>query len=248
MNKKFATSGCSVRGRKLNLSASERKARSRRQKQRLKDPGTARRLLEAAAKANSKRTSERNRKNWKDPVYRATKVDQIIKMQPSLTEKKREAKIKYWSDPKKRVEQSRRSKRNWKKPSYKRRFFAGWLPKFASRLKPSKLHSEIKAAMIEAGLTAFKTHVVVGHYCLDEVDEEAKIVVEINGCFWHACPEHTVGKKLPKNVLRRVADDRRRRTYLERRGWTLIEVWEHDWRKNPESTLTQIKRKVTTCG
>jgi DNA mismatch endonuclease (patch repair protein) len=59
-----------------------------------------------------------------------------------------------------------------------------------------------------------------------------KVAVFIDGCFWHACPEHGSqpknnewywSPKLRKNVERdKAADDA-----LTQAGWTVVRLWEH---------------------
>lgn len=60
-----------------------------------------------------------------------------------------------------------------------------------------------------------------------------KIVVFIDGCFWHSCPEHATrpntneewwARKLEGNVLR----DRRIDLQLASRGWMVLRFWEHE--------------------
>lgn len=60
----------------------------------------------------------------------------------------------------------------------------------------------------------------------------ARVAVFVDGCFWHACPEHgTMPKanatywapKLSENVER----DRRTNTALAEAGWTVLRIWEH---------------------
>ncbi|HEX4832250.1 MAG TPA: very short patch repair endonuclease [Trebonia sp.] len=59
-----------------------------------------------------------------------------------------------------------------------------------------------------------------------------KVAVFVDGCFWHACPEH--GSK-PKNnewywspkLLRNVERDRAADHALTEAGWTVIRLWEH---------------------
>jgi DNA mismatch endonuclease, patch repair protein len=59
-----------------------------------------------------------------------------------------------------------------------------------------------------------------------------KVAVFIDGCFWHACPDH--GGK-PKNnewywspkLARNVERDRAADEALERAGWTVVRLWEH---------------------
>ena len=59
-----------------------------------------------------------------------------------------------------------------------------------------------------------------------------KVAVFVDGCFWHACPEHGSkpksndwywSPKLAKNVERdRAADEA-----LAQAGWTVVRLWEH---------------------
>jgi DNA mismatch endonuclease, patch repair protein len=61
----------------------------------------------------------------------------------------------------------------------------------------------------------------------------AHVAVFIDGCFWHACPDHGV---LPKNnrewwqskLFRNVARDREKDAQLDRMGWVAVHIWEHE--------------------
>jgi len=61
----------------------------------------------------------------------------------------------------------------------------------------------------------------------------AKVVVFIDGCFWHACPEHyrapTINpdywaEKMKRNVARDRDTDKR----LREAGWVVLRFWTHD--------------------
>jgi len=61
----------------------------------------------------------------------------------------------------------------------------------------------------------------------------AKVAVFVDGCFWHACPQHGTRPttnsdywvpKLQRNVDR----DRQTDAALEQSGWTVVRVWEHE--------------------
>jgi DNA mismatch endonuclease (patch repair protein) len=67
----------------------------------------------------------------------------------------------------------------------------------------------------------------------DLVFPGARVAVFIDGCFWHGCPEHYVAprsstefwsKKLVENVRR----DQRQTAELERGGWRVLRLWEHE--------------------
>lgn len=60
-----------------------------------------------------------------------------------------------------------------------------------------------------------------------------RLVVFIDGCFWHGCPDHASkpkangewwAQKLDANVRR----DRRTDAELTERGWTVMRFWEHE--------------------
>jgi DNA mismatch endonuclease, patch repair protein len=61
----------------------------------------------------------------------------------------------------------------------------------------------------------------------------ARLVVMVDGCFWHRCPDHGLAprgngdwwrQKLDRNVAR----DRRTDAELAELGWKVIRVWEHE--------------------
>ena len=67
----------------------------------------------------------------------------------------------------------------------------------------------------------------------DVVFTRARLVVFVDGCFWHDCPVHGTrpatrarwwSEKLEKNVAR----DRDTDARLRQIGWDVIRVWEHE--------------------
>jgi DNA mismatch endonuclease (patch repair protein) len=79
----------------------------------------------------------------------------------------------------------------------------------------------------------------------DLVFASARVVVFVDGCFWHGCPEHC---RLPSTNReyweRKIARNRERDAAailaLQRDGWKVIRVWEHDVRCN----LTRVSGRV----
>ncbi|WP_084730347.1 very short patch repair endonuclease [Mycolicibacterium elephantis] len=60
-----------------------------------------------------------------------------------------------------------------------------------------------------------------------------RLIVFVDGCFWHRCPIHATrpkanaawwARKLEQNVQR----DRRADADLAARGWTVLRFWEHE--------------------
>lgn len=81
----------------------------------------------------------------------------------------------------------------------------------------------------------------------DVVFPKHRIAVFIDGCFWHACPEHgTVAKanaaywasKLTTNKQRDRDTDRR----LGEEGWTVLRFWEHEQVEAIGDVIEQVVR------
>jgi DNA mismatch endonuclease, patch repair protein len=80
----------------------------------------------------------------------------------------------------------------------------------------------------------------------DIVFTRRKVAVFIDGCFWHACPEHSSppknnqgywGPKLQTNVER----DRRYDTALRNADWLVVRVWEHE---DVESVVVKVEEAL----
>jgi DNA mismatch endonuclease (patch repair protein) len=60
-----------------------------------------------------------------------------------------------------------------------------------------------------------------------------RVVIFVDGCFWHGCPKHgrqpttNKGYWLPK-LKRNIARDRIRTRTLRKSGWRVIRFWTHD--------------------
>jgi DNA mismatch endonuclease (patch repair protein) len=67
----------------------------------------------------------------------------------------------------------------------------------------------------------------------DIVFSKAKIAVFVDGCFWHACPDHGSAPKSnaawwQEKLQTNVARDRDTDERLAAAGWLVVRVWEHE--------------------
>jgi DNA mismatch endonuclease (patch repair protein) len=76
----------------------------------------------------------------------------------------------------------------------------------------------------------------------DLVFTRARVVVFVDGCFWHRCPQHATSPrhngewwraKLDANVARDRATDRR----LAEADWRVVRIWEHE---APEEAIAAV--------
>lgn len=67
----------------------------------------------------------------------------------------------------------------------------------------------------------------------DFVFSAQRLVVFIDGCFWHGCPRHATAPKANADfwaakLAENKARDRHVNRSLRRRGWRVVRIWEHD--------------------
>ena len=96
------------------------------------------------------------------------------------------------------------------------------------------------------GLTGWRRHQRI-FGSPDFVFRREKVALFVDGCFWHACPEHGTWPasnaafwraKLERNKER---DDLVNRT-LRAKGWSVIRVWQHDLaKKRRDACAERIK-------
>ncbi|MFA5063165.1 MAG: very short patch repair endonuclease [Candidatus Omnitrophota bacterium] len=83
----------------------------------------------------------------------------------------------------------------------------------------------------------------------DFVLRKRKLVIFVDGCFWHKCrkcfrkPATNIkfwSEKIAANVKR----DKMVNSYLKKEGWTVIRIWEHEIRKNLNRCSDKIIAKI----
>jgi DNA mismatch endonuclease (patch repair protein) len=126
--------------------------------------------------------------------------------------------------------------------------------------KRSKVMSSIRArgnkdteiALIRlfrsGGITGWRRHMpLLGKP--DFTFRKARVVVFIDGCFWHGCPQHGTRPKSNKSywhpkLLRNQRRDRAVKRALAARGWRVLRFWEHEL-KQPEKLILRIADAIS---
>lgn len=80
----------------------------------------------------------------------------------------------------------------------------------------------------------------------------ARLIVFVDGCFWHACP--TCKRNAPQTraeFWRAKIDGNRRRDNRNRRklradGYRVFRIWEHDLKADPLKSIRRIKAALGT--
>lgn len=78
-----------------------------------------------------------------------------------------------------------------------------------------------------------------------------RVLVFVDGCFWHGCPLHfrtpksnssTWRKRIQTNVSR----DKRISRSLRSSGWRVLRIWQHDLRGDSQKIRARINRALGT--
>lgn len=80
----------------------------------------------------------------------------------------------------------------------------------------------------------------------DLVFRKPRLIVFVDGCFWHGCPIHYALPRTPneywaEKVRKNVERDRERTLALEAVGWRVFRFWEHEVLRNLEQVIDSIK-------
>lgn len=79
----------------------------------------------------------------------------------------------------------------------------------------------------------------------DILFSRGRVVVFVDGCFWHRCPDHATSPKanaewwrakIDRNVARDADTDR----WLQEAGWAVVRVWEHERAEEAAARIHQI--------
>lgn len=80
---------------------------------------------------------------------------------------------------------------------------------------------------------------------IDIAFTRVRLAVFVDGCFWHACPDHGTSPRTNSDwwqwkLERNVARDRDTDRLLTAAGWTVLRIWEHE---DPRAAATRVRAR-----
>lgn len=105
-----------------------------------------------------------------------------------------------------------------------------------TKSEKSSLELKVEAWLKEAGI-AYQSQFPISLCHTDLYFPATKTAVELNGCYWHACPECLPGKQ---EHSRQRAKDMKRYSVFWRLGHKVLVLWEHEIEKDFET----VKKKL----
>jgi DNA mismatch endonuclease (patch repair protein) len=112
------------------------------------------------------------------------------------------------------------------------------------RAKDTSPEKKLRKLLYQHGIRGYRIHWDLPGKP-DIVFVKRRIAVFIDGCFWHRCPVHYTQPETRKEFWRKkiesnLARDRKTDTYLRKEGWTIIRIWEHEIKEDPEKAVQRI--------
>jgi DNA mismatch endonuclease (patch repair protein) len=85
----------------------------------------------------------------------------------------------------------------------------------------------------------------------DFIFRKARVVIFVDGCFWHGCPKHgRVPKSNQDFWVAKITANKQRDRFVSRtlklQGWQVLRIWEHDLRGVSASVrvMSRIRTKL----
>ena len=114
------------------------------------------------------------------------------------------------------------------------------------RSKNTSLEVEFRKLLWKNGLGHYRIHYKLSGKP-DVVYVSKKIVIFIDGDFWHGYNWKKLGKIPPKKywqekIQKNIDRAKKYNRQLRKEGWTVFRFWEHDIKKNPEKKIKKIRK------
>jgi hypothetical protein len=92
---------------------------------------------------------------------------------------------------------------------------------------------------------SYRSYRSVAGTTVDVALPDRRTVILAHGCFWHGCPRHYRVPKSKvafwkKKIETNRARDRRQLAALRKAGWSVLVIWEHDLKRDPEGAVMRL--------
>jgi DNA mismatch endonuclease (patch repair protein) len=85
---------------------------------------------------------------------------------------------------------------------------------------------------------------IFDRWTVDACLPHLSLVIQADGTYWHGFDPATHAHR---HVAANVARDRAQAAYLAKAGWSLLRLWEHDLKRDPEGCRIRIAAAVTAA-
>jgi G:T-mismatch repair DNA endonuclease (very short patch repair protein) len=113
------------------------------------------------------------------------------------------------------------------------------------RYKKNKIEQMFHDLMNENGIEV-EYSLIMNYFQYDFGNKVNKVLIEINGDYWHANPRFYGPGLKPINETQKnkIARDKEKLEWAKSKGFKLLTVWEYDLYNNPESVIKEVKNVI----
>ena len=113
----------------------------------------------------------------------------------------------------------------------------------------TKPELKLRKALWAAGLRGYRTNRRGLPGTPDIAFLGSRVAVFVDGCFWHACPEHYTEPKTRVKFWRAKKASSKKHdaevtAELEAMGWKVVRVWEHQVKDDLKGCVAAVKRAM----
>jgi len=135
---------------------------------------------------------------------------------------------KAWSDPKTRQERIK---------EYRPRLIRNNI-ELQRRKEPTSIESKVYEALEKRGIKHHRQYVINKKFTCDVAIPEKKIIIEVQGNYWHANPKQFPNPN--KRQREQIKKDRSKKAYLEKCGYKVVYLWESEINSDMDSCMNKV--------
>lgn len=119
----------------------------------------------------------------------------------------------------------------------------------AIRRRDTRIEKHLRSGLWRAGLRGYRVDAAKVPGRPDVAFGRQKVAVFVDGCFWHQCPECYREPKSNTDywrakLERNVARDRAVDECLQKAGWVVLRVWEHEVERDLDACVERVSCAV----
>jgi DNA mismatch endonuclease (patch repair protein) len=109
--------------------------------------------------------------------------------------------------------------------------------------------ARFRALLVRSGIDGWRLHRAGIPFSPDVVFEGKRIIIFVDGCFWHGCPRcghipRTNAKYWSAKIARNIRRDTRARHALNRAGYSVVRIRECELRNSPGRCVDRVRAKL----
>jgi very-short-patch-repair endonuclease len=112
-----------------------------------------------------------------------------------------------------------------------------------NKITVSKIEMIFEKFLLDLGIKVKSQH-QIGYKFYDFIIDSTKVLIEFDGSYWHCDPSLFPNGPIDKHQRQNVKNDEYKNKLAASNGYTLIRVWENEFKENPKEVANKIKKVI----